>query len=77
MHGGLVSTDEATTSYADILRNFEVAREFLLSEFGVESKIGWQLDPFGHSSANAALFAEMGMEAVFFARINEQEHWFR
>ena len=71
VHGGLVSTDEATTNYSDILRNFEAAHDFLLKEFGVIPKIGWQLDPFGHSAANALLFAEMGMEAMFFARINE------
>ena len=73
----MVSTDEATTNYADILRNFEVAHDFLKSEFGVTPKIGWQLDPFGHSAANALLFAQMGMEAIFFARVNEQVHEIR
>ena len=67
----MVSTDEATTNYADILRNFEVAHDFLKAEFGVTPKVGWQLDPFGHSAANALLFAQMGMEAIFFARVNE------
>ena len=73
VHGGLVSTDEATTNYSDILRNFEVAHDFLKQEFGVVPKVGWQLDPFGHSAANAELFAQMGMEAMFFARINGPE----
>ena len=57
VHGGMVSTDEATTNYADILRNFEVAHDFLVSEFGIKPKVGWQLDPFGHSAANAELFS--------------------
>lgn len=39
--------------------------------------MGWQLDPFGHSAVNALLFAQMGMEAIFFARINEQDHYIR
>ena len=66
----MVSTDEACTNYSDILKNFEIARAFLNSEFGVEPKIGWQLDPFGHSSGNAKLFEMMGLEAMVFARIN-------
>ena len=36
-------------------------------------KIGWQIDPFGHSSANADLVSRMGMEALFFARIDYQD----
>ena len=35
VHGGMVSTDEATTNYADIIRNFEQAHDFIKSEFGV------------------------------------------
>ena len=68
----MVSTDEACTNYADILRNFEQGTDFLRSEFGIEPKIGWQLDPFGHSPANAKLFSEMGLEAMVFARINTE-----
>ena len=73
VHGGMVSTDEASPDYADILRNFEQAHDFLWKEFGVKPKIGWQLDPFGHSGANAEIFAELGFEAMVFARINEQD----
>ena len=73
VHGGLVSTDEATTNYSDIIRNFEDAHDFLKAEFGVKPRIAWQLDPFGHSAVNAALMAQMGMEAIFSARINEQD----
>lgn len=40
VHGGLVSNDEATTNYADILRNFEAGHDFLRQEFGVTPKIG-------------------------------------
>ena len=73
VHGGLVSTDEATTNYADILRNFEAAHDFLYEEFGITPTIGMQLDPFGHSAVNARLMAEMGMEAMFMGRINEDD----
>ena len=72
VHGGMVSTDEACTDYADILRNFEQAQGFLDREFGgLRPKIGWQLDPFGHSAANAYLLTEMGFDTIVFSRINE------
>jgi alpha-mannosidase/alpha-mannosidase II/lysosomal alpha-mannosidase len=32
--------------------------------------MGWQLDPFGHSSATPRLFADMGFEAWMFARLD-------
>ena len=71
VHGGLVSNDEATTNYADILRNFEAGHDFLREEFGLTPTIGMQLDPFGHSAVNARLMAEMGLQAMFMGRINE------
>lgn len=45
---------------------------FLKKEFGISSKVGWMLDAFGHSSANAALFADFGFDAVFFTRMSYQ-----
>ena len=69
----MVSTDEACPDYGDILRNFEMAHDFLWEEFKIKPKIGWQLDPFGHSAANAWVFAELGLEAMFFARINHDD----
>ena len=68
----MVSTDEACTNYADILKNFEQGNDFLRAEFGIEAKIGWQLDPFGHSVANAKLLADLGLETMVFARINSE-----
>lgn len=39
-----------------------------MKEFGVRPKIAWHIDPFGHSAANARLFAEMGYDAFFIDR---------
>ena len=48
--------------------------KFLREEFGdIEVKIGWQLDPFGHSNTNAKLYSDMGYEALFMARIGYNE----
>ena len=33
-----------------------------------------QIDPFGHSSAHAALSAQMGMKGLFFARMHYQDY---
>ena len=44
---------------------------FLFDEFGVVPKVGWQIDPFGHSATQAALLsAGAGFEALFFGRID-------
>lgn len=45
-----------------------LGHKFLLDEVGVTPRIGWHIDPFGHSNANARLFAEMGFDALVFAR---------
>ena len=73
VHGGMVSTDEACSNYADVIRNFELAHDFIFREFGIRPKIGWQLDTFGHSASIASLFADLGLEAMVFARIEKSD----
>ena len=36
-------------------------------------RIGWQIDPFGHSSENARLFKWLGFDGLFFARNDYRE----
>ena len=73
IHGGLVSPDEACPNYSDVLRNFEAGHDFLKDAFGITPTVVWQLDPFGHSSAMADIFAEIGFDATVFARINLED----
>lgn len=73
VHGGLVSNDEACPNYSEILRNYELGSTFLREEFGVRPKIAWQLDPFGHSAANADLLAALGFETLVFSRVEPSE----
>ena len=73
LNGGFSMNDEATTRYDDIISNHKAGQEFLKNELGVAPRIGWQLDPFGHSTTQARLFAEMGFDAIFFARADYQD----
>jgi hypothetical protein len=65
--------DEACPHYEDMITNMQMGHDFVLKEFGVKPRIGWQIDPFGHSNANAHLLAEMGFDAWFFARLDYQD----
>ena len=65
--------DEACPTYEDMINNHIIGHQWILEEFGVRPRIGWQIDPFGHSNTNARIFAEMGFDAWFFARLDYQD----
>ena len=71
--GGWVMHDEATPYYEDFIDNMAVGHQFILDNFNVTPSIGWQIDPFGHSSTSAALFAKMGFDGLWFARVDLQD----
>ncbi len=70
VNAGWSMHDEACTHYEDMINNMMYGHEFLLREFNVRPKIGWHIDDFGHSNANPRMFAEMGLDAWFFARLD-------
>ena len=74
--GGWVQNDEANPSVFGIVNQMTVGHEYLLKNFGVQPKFGWQIDPFGHSSATPSMFALMGFEALVINRIHfaEKDH---
>ena len=55
VNGGWSMHDEACAHYEDMINNMMVGHEFAKTELGTIPKIGWQLDPFGHSTGNAFL----------------------
>ena len=65
--------DEACTHYDDMMNNMMIGQEWIENVFGVRPRIGWSIDPFGHSSANPRLLADMGMDAWFFARLDYED----
>jgi hypothetical protein len=85
INAGWSMHDEATPIYEDLIENMMYGQKWVLEEFGQQPRIGWQIDPFGHSNTNARLFYEMGFEAMFFGRHdsvedeirlkNQQEEW--
>lgn len=47
--------DEAVTHYIDMIDQTTLGHRFVKREFGVTPRIGWQIDPFGHSAVQAYL----------------------
>ena len=59
--GGWCMNDEASTHYNSIIDQHSLGAEFLRDQFGEcgRPKIGWQIDPFGHSREHASILAQV------------------
>jgi hypothetical protein len=78
INGAWVMHDEAAAHYIDMIDQTTLGHKFLMDEFQVLPKIGWQIDPFGHSATQAALLsAEVGFQGLFFGRIDYQDRELR
>ncbi|KAL6143040.1 hypothetical protein ACLB2K_053739 [Fragaria x ananassa] len=74
INGGMCMHDEAATHYVDMVDQTTLGHRFLKREFNVTPRIGWQIDPFGHSAVQAYLLgAEVGFDSLFFGRIDYQD----
>ncbi|KAG4070459.1 hypothetical protein HA402_005691 [Bradysia odoriphaga] len=73
--GAWSMNDEAGTHYQSIIDQFSVGLKFLNDTFGEcgRPKVGWQIDPFGHSREQASLFAQMGFDGFFVTRLDYQD----
>ncbi|CAF5052682.1 unnamed protein product, partial [Rotaria sp. Silwood1] len=74
--GGWCMNDEASTQYSSIIDQHSLGAEFLHEQFGEcgRPKIGWQIDPFGHSREQASIFALMGFDGLFLGRIDHEDY---
>ncbi|XWS37045.1 hypothetical protein CRYUN_Cryun19dG0009600 [Craigia yunnanensis] len=74
INGGMCMHDEATSHYIDMIDQTTLGHRFIKQVFNVTPRIGWQIDPFGHSAVQAYLLsAEVGFDSLFFARIDYQD----
>ncbi|XP_020581253.1 LOW QUALITY PROTEIN: alpha-mannosidase At3g26720-like [Phalaenopsis equestris] len=79
INGGMCMHDEAAPHYIDMIDQTTLIRQpfghlFIKQEFGQIPRIGWQIDPFGHSAVQAYLLsAEVGFDALYFSRIDYQD----
>lgn len=64
-NGGMCMHDEAATHYIDMIDQTTLGHRFIKKEFDVTPRIGWQIDPFGHSAVQAYLLgAEVSMSLL-------------
>ena len=70
LNAGWSMHDEACVHYEDMLNTMMIGHAFVAKEFGVKPRVGWHIDPFGHSNSNQRLFADMGFDAFFIARLD-------
>ncbi|XP_002066512.2 lysosomal alpha-mannosidase [Drosophila willistoni] len=73
--GAWSMNDEAATNYQSVIDQFTLGLKFLDDNLGscARPRIGWQVDPFGHSREQASIFAQMGFDGEFFARMDETD----
>ncbi|XP_065090817.1 lysosomal alpha-mannosidase-like isoform X2 [Ochlerotatus camptorhynchus] len=73
--GAWSMNDEATTHYQSIIDQFTWGLRLLNDTFGEcgRPRIGWQIDPFGHSREQASIFAQMGFDGYFFGRLDYED----
>ena len=67
--GGWVMHDEADTSLRGILNQMTEGLVFLNETLGVRPRIGWHIDPFGHSSFTPQLFSLLHYDMFVLNRI--------
>lgn len=77
-NGGWCMHDEAATHFIDMIDQTTLGHRFLKREVNAVPKVGWQVDPFGHSATQAALLsARAGFLGTYHARIDYQDYQYR
>jgi hypothetical protein len=73
-NGGWCMADEAATTLSDQLDMTARGHLFLQETFGYSPRLGWQIDPFGHSMEQAgALGVGFGYEGVVIGRAHYKD----
>ena len=79
INGGWCMNDEATAYYQDVIDQLSLGLNFILKEFGecVRARVGWQVDPFGHTKEQGSIFAQFGYDALFIGRDDIVDEFYR
>jgi hypothetical protein len=77
VNGGWEQHQDACPHYADIMHNIFKGHQWLYNNFWIFPRVAWSLDMYGHSSANARLYSESGIEAIFISHIDPAERQVR
>ncbi|KAJ8982145.1 hypothetical protein NQ317_011291 [Molorchus minor] len=75
INGAWSMNDEANVHYQSTIDQYTLALKFLEDALGkcARPRMGWQIDPFGHSREHASLLSQFGMDGVFFARVDYRD----
>ncbi|XP_026682695.1 lysosomal alpha-mannosidase, partial [Diaphorina citri] len=73
--GAWSMNDEAVAHYTSTIDQFSWGLRKLNDTFGkcARPRVGWQIDPFGHSREQASLFSQMGYDGFMFGRQDYQD----
>eukprot|EP00759_Apiculatamorpha_spiralis_P012749 PhF_6_TR1965/c1_g1_i6/m.3223/K01191/E3.2.1.24; alpha-mannosidase len=77
-NGGWCMHDEAAAHFVDMIDQTTIGHRFLKQQLNVVPKVGWQVDPFGHSATQAAILsAKAGFLSTFHGRTDYQDYNYR
>lgn len=67
--------DEATVHYIDMIDQTTLGHRMIKKQFNKVPRIGWQIDPFGHSAVQAYLLgAEVSKYLIHMQRLSKNSH---
>lgn len=58
-------SDEGTRHYIDLIDQTTLGHLFILDEFDQKPRVGWQVDPFGHSVVQSYLLGAEVLNIIF------------
>jgi len=69
--GSWSSFDEACLSFEDMINNLMMGHNFLMREFQYTPKVAWNVEAAGHSATAGRIFSQLGYQAQFFSKADE------
>ncbi|KAJ8982146.1 hypothetical protein NQ317_011292 [Molorchus minor] len=75
VNGAWSMNDEAAVHYQCTIDQYTLGLRVIEDALGkcARPRVGWQIDPFGHSREQASLLSQFGMDAIFFARLDYRD----